>query len=318
MKRILQFLWLILGVGCALLGAAQAAGGLAPDTWPQFALVAEQFWQLNLPHGERFDASGLTLLPDGGLLTINDHAPGIWRIRFLAGTNAADLERLPNCFTDAQLAPFAKEKVGRWDCEGLARDAQGRLYVCEEANRWIMRFDPKTEKLERLPIDWSWTTKYFNSDPNASFEGVAIGGGKLFVANERQLGRLIVVDLATLKVERDFAVHPANSKARDPHYSDLCWHGGHLWVLMREARVVLQVDAEKEKVLAQFSFSEMERKMAVAYNTRYPTSTMEGLAVDDDFIWLCTDNNGEARWIAPGDTRPTLFKCKRPDVKRKE
>lgn len=318
MKRIFQFVLFSLGIGCAWVRATEAAGGLAPDIWPQFTLGAEQFWHLNLPGGQRFDASGLTLLPGGGVLTVNDQAPGLWRIRFLSGTNAADLERLTNCFTPAQLAPFAKEKTDRWDCEGLARDEQGRIYICEEANRWIMRFDPKSEKLERLEIDWSWTTKYFTTDPNASFEGVAIGGGKLYVANERQRGRIIVVDLATLKVERDFAIYPANSKARDPHYSDLCWHDGHLWVLMREAHVVLKVDAAAEKVLGEFAFGEMERKKEVSYGTRYPTSTMEGLAVDAEFIWLLTDNNGESRWAVPGDTRPTLFKCRRPDVKRKE
>ena len=150
--------------------------------------------------------------------------------------------------------------------------------------------------------------KYFHADRNASFEGVAVGGGKLWVANERQRGRIIVVDLATLKAERDFAVYPSNSKAFDPHYSDLCWFNGELWVLMREARTLLRVDPKTEDVLAEFSFSDMERKKEVVYNSRYPTSTMEGVAVDADYIWLCTDNNGQSRWIAPGDIRPTLFK----------
>jgi hypothetical protein len=41
---------------------------------------------------------------------------------------------------------------------------------------------------------------------------------------------------------------------------------------------------------------------------------MEGLAVDRDYFWLCTDNNGLSRKKYPGDTRPTLFKCRRPDA----
>jgi hypothetical protein len=62
----------------------------------------------------------------------------------------------------------------------------------------------------------------------------------------------------------------------------------------------------------------MERKKEVLYNWRVPTSTMEGLAVDHDFIWLVTDNNGEGRWINREDTRPTLFKCARPDRRGKK
>lgn len=304
-----------LGLAACLLIALlrHVSGAEASGAPPRGTLEAFEHWQLNLPNGERFDASGLTLLPNGQLLTVNDRRAGIWRIEFLKGTNAADLIRLPDCFTDEQLAPYAAEKRGRWDCEGICRDEQGRLYVCEEANRWIMRWDPKSKRVERLPIDWSPVKSYFSDDPNASFEGVAISSGKLYVANERQRGQIIVVDLATLQVERSFQVSVSTSRARDTHYSDLCWRDGALWVLLREASAVLKVDPAKEKVLAEYSFGQMERQKEVVYNSRYPTSTMEGLAVDDEFIWLVTDNNGEGRWIAPEDKRPTLFKCKRPD-----
>src|SRR5207244_2685180 len=100
---------------------------------------AEKSWQLNLPNGEQFDASGLLLTTNGDLLTINDRALALYRVQFLEKTNAADLIKMPGCFTSSQLAPFQKEKLGRYDCEGIAQDAQGRLYVCEEANRWILR-----------------------------------------------------------------------------------------------------------------------------------------------------------------------------------
>lgn len=40
---------------------------------------------------------------------------------------------------------------------------------------------------------------------------------------------------------------------------------------------------------------------------------MEGLAVNRDFIWLVTDNNGLGRVRHREDLRPTLFQCPRPD-----
>lgn len=301
----------------AVVGVASASAPAGERNPSRHTLAAESFWLLEPPGGERFDASGLLLQPGGALLTVNDRGSRLYRINFRPRTNIADLAALPNCFTDEQLAPFASGKVGRWDCEGIARDEQGRLYVCEEANRWILRWDERAKTVERLAIDWSPAKSYFTtSDNNASFEGVAIGGGKLYVANERQRGRIIVVDLATLKVERHFQVSYSASRAFDTHYSDLAWHDGALWVLLRESDAVLKVDPLKEIVLAEFTYSAMTRQREVIYTGKYPTGTMEGLAVDDDFIWLVTDNNGESRWSAPGDIRPTLFKCRRPDRQR--
>jgi hypothetical protein len=110
---------------------------------------------MNLPEGQRFDASGLFLEKSGDLLTESDQQIGVYRIRFHPNSSSVDLERIPDCFTEAQLAPFAKEKFGRYDCEGVTKDDQGRIYLCEEANRWILRWDPQTKKVERLNVDWS-------------------------------------------------------------------------------------------------------------------------------------------------------------------
>jgi hypothetical protein len=278
------------------------------------SLHATAAWLLNLPDDAQLDASALFRTPTGDLLTVNDKQPGLHRIRFRPGTNAADLVRLPDCFTDEQLAPFTPEKVGRYDCEGIARDDQGRLYVCEEANRWILRWDPRTKRVERLDIDWTPVKPYFHeTDPNASFEGIAIGKGKLYVANERQVGRILVVDLATLRVEADFAVKPAGSDAQDVHYTDLCWFGDELWVLLRDHRYVLRVDPSSHRVLAQFHYGPLEYAGDHTYDTRLPTGLMEGLSVDGESIWLLTDNNGRGRARDPADTRPTLFQCPRPD-----
>ncbi len=283
---------------------------------PRYFLRAEKTWQLNLPRGERFDASGLALTPKGELLTVNDRAPSVYRIQFQENTNAANLVLLTNAFTSAQLAPFAREKIGRYDTEGVASDEDGRLYVCEESNRWILRYDPKENKVERLSIDWAPVRKYFDStDLNASFEGVAVGGGRLYVANERKRCRIIVVDLGSLRVIDDFFARPSASKARDLDYSDLSWFDGALFVLLRESRCVLKIEPESHRVLAEYDFREMENDPEVLYFNRYPTGTMEGLAVARDFIWLATDNNGLGRVRYPRDVRPTLFKCRRPDRK---
>ncbi len=282
--------------------------------YPHFQLVLEQAWQLNAPDGQRFDASGLLVLTNGDLLTLNDRGASLFRIEFLPGVKSANLVPVTNCFTVEQLAGFAPQKHGRYDCEGIGRDDRGRLYICEEDNRWILRFDPATQKVERLEIDWKPVRKYFNSrNANASFEGVAVGGNRLYVANERDKGRIIVVDVATLRVIDDFTVGTKRWLTSDVHFSDLSWDDGALYALLREKQVVLKINPENHAILAEYDFSEIEESREFAYHTRSGTGVMEGLAVTKDAIWLATDNNGLSRKRYPQDMRPTLFKCGRPE-----
>ncbi|HEX3720082.1 MAG TPA: esterase-like activity of phytase family protein [Verrucomicrobiae bacterium] len=286
----------------------------APD-FTSYTLRADRIWQMNLPNGQRFDASGLFEEKPGVLLTESDQKIGVYRIIFGSGYKSVDLTRIPDCFTDAQLAPFAAEKYGRYDCEGVTEDAQGRIYLCEEADRWILRWDPRTKTVERLNIDWTSVKKYFSSDRNAAWEGIAIHGSTLYVANERKRGRIILVDLNTLKVTDDFVAPASHSIWYEAHYSDLCWFRGALYALMREDHVILKLNPATHEVRAEYNFAAMENDPEVAYHKVVPlvTGVMEGLAVDKDYFWLCTDNNGLSRKRYPGDTRPTLFRCPRPD-----
>jgi len=65
-------------------------------------------------------------------------------------------------------------------------------------------------------------------------------------------------------------------------------------------------------VVAEYDYRELEDRLS--YRTGLPLGIMEGLAVDSEYIWLATDNNGAERKGAKGDTRPTLIKCRRPDL----
>src|SRR5205085_1670036 len=112
-----------------------------------------QAWQLELPNAKRFDASALLLTPSG-LLTISDREPVLYRIA-LTNAVSARLELVSSCFSSDQLRNLAPLLPSRLDCEGLARDAQGRIYISEESQRWILRCSPVENKLERLNIDWS-------------------------------------------------------------------------------------------------------------------------------------------------------------------
>ena len=287
----------------------------APGTWPRHRLFASQITLLNHPTRERFDASGLQLLPTGELLTMRNNSDAIlYRIDFRPDGKEAQLVPFNSCFANDQLRALDPGGSTGFDCEGVARDDQGRFYLCEERRRWILRCDPKIGRTELLPIDWSRVEEFFSKvDGNASFEGVAIGSGKLYVANERMAPVIIVVDLSTLRVKKHFEVYPTKSSFFGTHYSDLCWFGGRLWVLCRQHRVVLQVDPDSERIVAEFDYSDIEH--GLGYRTGLPVGIMEGLAVDQNSIWLLTDNNGDDRTRARGDIRPNLVRCARPDKK---
>lgn len=299
---------LLLLTGCATVRHGESA------LWPRYELAAEQIVPLELPGGERFDASGLLRTASGELLTVNDRGPMLYRIELSPGGASAQLVPLADCFTPAQLAPLAAAKADRYDCEGIAQDPQARLYLCEEANRWILRCDPRAGTVERLPIDWSPVKRYFSDDPNASFEGIAIGEGKLYVANERSTPVIIVVDLGTGKIVDHFQVYPQTVSLLGTHYSDLCWFEGRLFVLCRQHRVVLQVNPKSHAVLAEYNYRELEDRLG--YRKAFPVGLMEGLSVDRDSFWLLTDNNGFGHARAPEDIRPTLVRCPRPERKR--
>jgi len=296
----------------ALLVGCAAPHQTASSGWPRYRLAAEQSTLLNSPEGGRFDASGLLLTPSGELLTLRDsHDSQLHRIEILPGAKEAKLVPLHSCFTPEQLSSLAGD-ARAFDCEGIAQDEQGRFYLCEERRRWILRCDPKAGRVERLPIDWSPVQDYFSPvDSNASFEGIAVGKGQLYVANERSSPRIIVVDLATLRVKGHFVVYPQKSSFFGLHYSDLSWFDGKLWVLCRQHRVVLAVAPETHAVLVEFDYGDLERELD--YRTGLPAGIMEGLAVNRDFIWLVTDNNGAARGGTGHDIRPTLVRCARPD-----
>src|SRR4029079_768927 len=112
----------------------------------------------------------------------------------------------------------------------------------------------------------------------------------------------------------DFVVRPRRRPEGDVHYSDLSWFDGALFVLLRLDQTILKVDPVTHEVLAEYDYRAIENDPAHRYFF-IPIGLMEGLAVDRDFFWLATDNNGLARAYRPLDKRPTLFKCPRPDRK---
>ncbi len=300
-------------VALVCLGVSEAEVGSEGNVRTLY-LKADHVWQLDAPDDIRMDSSGLLRLPDGSMLVINDRDGAVYSLRPELNRRTVNLSLATNLFSPTELARFEGRKHGRYDGEGLAIDARGRIYFCEETDRWIMRCEPKTGAVELLEIDWSSVSHWFSTDKNASFEGIAIDGNRLWVANERNIGRIILVDLASLKVVEDFQVAPVGNSDEDIHYSDLCFFDGFLWVLCRENFMVLKVNPKSHETVGQYNYRAIERSTPNVYAQPFNVGFMEGLSVDATSIWLVADNNGFPRVSALNDRRSTLWRCPRPDV----
>jgi uncharacterized protein YjiK len=314
---------ILLALACALVTASMptlsaaenhtAKGGALTirtnDGRKHFTLTADASWQLDVQ--ERFDASALAFR-NGNLITVNDRDGAFYELT--VGTNSiAKLKKL-DLFAKSRLSEIAPRKASRFDLEGISIDPQGNIYVSEETQRLVFKSSPDGKSLEVLTFDWSPVQKFISRDPNASLEGIAVAGDSLYLANERSSARILVIDLPSRKIIDSFFVDSDGFAFGGPHYSDLTFFEDRLFVLNRNNRCILEVDPRKKQVLAEYSFAQMELTEDVAYRSDYPTGAMEGLAIDTEHFWLLTDNNGKARFKHPQDTRPTLFRCKRPNL----
>ncbi len=285
-------------------------GAAAQDGDAEYAvgrLELEAAWRLDPPEG-RFDASGIERSPEGDLLVVRDAELAIYGIRFSPDSDVARLYRHPGYRLPDPLPDLGSR---RFDVEGLAFDGEGTLYISDEYERRVLRI-PSAGRIETLDLDLSQARRHFSPrDRNASLEGIAMGGGRLFLANERSKGRLFEFDPATGKMLHSFLCKPRENLWPDPHYSGLDWHDGKLYVLMRDAWLVVEMDPDKRTILRVLRYQDVERSEGNRYRASFPLAgSMEGILVEGDIVWLLTDNNGQPRLAAPEDTRPTLFRCR--------
>ena len=290
--------------------ACRTLGQVAPAKLPTETLEIVASWRLQSPVG-RFDASGIERSPEGELLVVRDAELAVYAVRFGDDDSEATLVK-----HGRYSVPKADLNVGptRFDVEGLAFDDDGVLYACDEYARRVLRFTARG-LIDSLPINLDSVASYFSeTNVNASFEGIAIGGGKLYLANERSKGRLIELDLATGQTLGSFECRTGTSIWPDPHYSGLDWHNGRLYALMREEQSILEINPSDRSVTRVLRYHDIEFAKDHRYRTLVPLSgVMEGVLIEGETIWLLTDNNGQGRYADQADRRPSLFKCRIAD-----
>ena len=127
------------------------------DGRKHFTVEAEAAWFLETK--VRFDASALAFY-QSKLITVNDQNGEFYELD-LSATNRAQLKRL-NLFPRATLSQVAPKRANRFDLEGIAIDPTGNIYVSEESQRLVFKWNAAAKKVEALTFDWSPVSKFFS------------------------------------------------------------------------------------------------------------------------------------------------------------
>ena len=290
--------------------SAGVEGPVRPESsFQRYQLELDAYWILESPNGQQFDASGIARLADGRFLFVNDKENAIFAARVDAVSGGV-VEVEEFCRVDVDGDGSVRSK--RLDLEGLTVDANGNVYLCAEAGRRIFCVDGSSKEVTEVEIDWTPVKQFFGPDINASFEGIAMHGETLWIANERTQPRIFEVDLESRTVVGNFVVVAPGSVTWILHYSGLEYLEGSLFALLRFQHSILEVEPWSRRVVAEYDFGDIESSRELAFRSGSFTGLMEGVWVDESYFWLLVDNNGQPSIARSGDTRPILIRCKRP------
>lgn len=275
-----------------------------------------------------FQPSGLVIY-DGHLLTVSDrHDDAIYEILWRAGPGAE--------VDTATLRPFLRLRPppngpDPTDLEGIALDADadkdhpgGALLLASEGRSRVLRVEPDgatewlTPSLELIAHQRGMLRVV-----NAGLEGVArLPNGHILLAAERDLRGLIELPASGWRVESERVDVKAWAMpdsictpppGRDNDFADLAVWNGQVFALERNCHVVMRIERTAIEWVERggWSYARTENDPRFAYADR-AFGVAEGLAIDDQHIFIVVDNNHDHLAAAPNDRRPRLFVFKHP------
>jgi hypothetical protein len=287
---------------------------LAPDVarCEPAELVLRAALPVEGPH--EFEPSALLLRADA-LWTVSDkHDAAVYALRLRDDVAVAE-QVVPG---DAELVLPGQR---RFDAEALAGDKQGPVYIASETLVRVFvrevddtRWNPVGPELGPIGRAVGLFVRH-----NAAIEGIAVlGGSTLLVAAERDPRGLIELQPlnrpeVVLVQRMEHSVHPV-APGRGPDFADLAVWRDRVFALSRNQHLVVELrrttDGRWEEGTA-WSFAATENDPRHRYVDR-TYGMAEGLAIDDETIFVVLDNNGDTRDADREDTRPLLFLFENP------
>ncbi|MEM7365835.1 MAG: hypothetical protein AAF525_17590 [Pseudomonadota bacterium] len=206
-------------------------------------------------------------------------------------------------------------KSSHLDLEGITSDGD-QLLLASETHFRVLRFN------EGLV---SWATPALReiggqvglyATRGAGIEALVLLQDQIIVSSERQPRGLVIVSTKTgaaEALEMDDTRFPPPSN-RSPDFTGLTVFDNRLFVLQRNAHVVSELIRDEDGVWREgdgFQYAHVEQAPAYAYtNQRFGIA--EGIAMDQDWIYIILDNNFDARVADEDDRRPQLLIFENP------
>ena len=297
---------------------------------------------IETPRGKITDLSGLALC-NGKLLTVSDK---INDTIFLITVNAGKASVTPALTIPT---PPAKDSAyhgkaslmyladgllfpGRQDWEGIAC-ADNAIYLISERKNAVLKISKNISSW--LPLDW-YETLYqqgYLHQYNAFVEGIAVyGPDHLLVAIERNPRGILDLKRIDLKGTDSLNTPNQNNTAEikwrftsaglsndkqldfrgnNPDLADIVFFRDSIYTLERNASAICQRNATTLQTHSCFSYASIENNPVY----RYADSNFglgEGLAIDDQWVYVVFDTNDKPRLSDPRDRRSLLLRMPLP------
>ncbi|WP_231757673.1 esterase-like activity of phytase family protein [Microbulbifer elongatus] len=203
------------------------------------------------------------------------------------------------------------------DFEGVTCDGEATYLLSERHNR-IARLDTGAKQARWLPQRWSESAKAqgYLQRVNAESEGLVKAGEDFWVALERQprgLLKLQPEDTVGVAFYTLPEVPGLDFRGRAEDLTGLACYDGGLFTLERNAFAVCRRNLHNLRAEWCIHYQHVEEGAEYVYQeTRFGKG--EGLAINDQGIFVVLDNNGVARAAAPEDARGLLIQLAFPDI----
>jgi uncharacterized protein YjiK len=155
--------------------------------------------------------------------------------------------------TDANGTVLTRSSFQGGDFEGVYSHA-GKIYVADESNRLVHRFNP-----DGLVLEQTFSIPY-DGKRNSGYESIVFNPA-------REVFLLIIEKDPVIILELDdaFQVRAAFpfDAARD--ISAATWHEGALWLVSDEERAVLKLDPDRYEVLGRWSIKAVKKPEGIVF-----------------------------------------------------
>jgi hypothetical protein len=205
------------------------------------------------------------------------------------------------------------------DPEGISVDSEGNFYLASEQYRRILRVprDGKTSRWVTPDLGPAGRAAGLFRRDNAGLEGVAwAGNGRWFACVEREPRGIFEVEISA-GVEKILPFRVQTNRQlpskRPADFADLYEESGKLFALFRNGDAVVRLERTAEGYEEKETWSYRETAERPEYRYRDARfGVMEGLCMDENFVYLIADNNHDERQTNKKDRRPLLLIFKRP------